>query len=68
MTDQRYNELMEDMDKNLTNEEIEEGWHFCWEWDGLLVGPGMEDELEPCHCFENTHKVYGFRKNKNDKL
>ena len=23
------------------NTEIEQGWHFCPEWDGLLVGEGM---------------------------
>ena len=33
----------------LTSEEINDGWHFCNEWDGLLVGPGM-DELKVCKC------------------
>ncbi len=53
MTDERWRELMNDESKKLTPEELAEGWHFCWDWDGLLVGPGM-DELEMCHCIENT--------------
>ena len=38
MTDERYNALM-DFDSNLplTKEELDEGWHFCMEFDGLLV-------------------------------
>lgn len=51
MTDQRWTTLMRDDDLALTPEEIAEGWHFCWEWDGLLVGPGMK-ELEACTCFK----------------
>lgn len=48
MTDERWKELMRAED-DLTEEEIQEGWHFCWEWDGLLVGPGM-DEMDSCLC------------------
>ena len=33
----------------LTQEEIAEGWHWCYEFDGLLVGPGMR-EMESCTC------------------
>lgn len=33
----------------LSDEEIAEGWHWCPEWDGLLVGPGMP-EMESCVC------------------
>lgn len=33
----------------LTPEELQLGWHFCWDWDGLLVGPGM-GELDSCTC------------------
>jgi hypothetical protein len=36
----------------LSPKEIEEGWHFCVEWDGLLIGPGMEAEMESCCCHE----------------
>ena len=33
----------------LTPQEISEGWHWCYDWDGLLVGPGM-DECTHCGC------------------
>lgn len=44
MTDQRWKEVQENDDVKLTLEEIAEGWHFCWEFDGLLVGPGMGEQ------------------------
>lgn len=50
MTLKRWGELMNDIGGDLTPEEVGEGWHWCLEQDGLLVGPGME-ELEWCHCF-----------------
>ncbi len=40
MTDKRYQQLMEQEDDFmacLTKEEQDEGWHFCNEFDGLLV-------------------------------
>jgi len=64
MTEHRYKDLMDwimgNMDlppTDLTPAEQAEGWHFCREWDGLLVGPGME-ELEPCTCLPQEHPVY----------
>lgn len=33
----------------LTEEEKKEGWHFCLDWDFMLIGPGMS-ELEACTC------------------
>jgi hypothetical protein len=54
MTEERYKALMDDetaTQGNLTDAEIKEGWHFCCEFDGLLIGPGM-GEMEHCHCFE----------------
>jgi hypothetical protein len=39
----RWIELMEDEQLELTFDELEAGWHWCWEWDGLLVGPGMPE-------------------------
>lgn len=47
--DERWMDLMESMHPELTEEEMDEGWHFCDCWDGLLVGPGM-DELDYCTC------------------
>lgn len=49
MTKERYELLMKDNNAGPTLEESKEGWHFCSEWDGLLVGPGMR-ELEFCQC------------------
>lgn len=37
MTDERYYALMASDDLPLTKEEVAEGWHFCLEFDGLLV-------------------------------
>lgn len=50
MSDLRWTELMNDDSLHLTSEEIAEGWHFCWDFDGLLVGPGMDMEMECCTC------------------
>lgn len=48
MTNERYWEL-EMTGHRLTQDEIDEGWHFCPDWDGMLVGPGMH-EKEACFC------------------
>jgi len=44
MTEERYNALMGDLELELTDDERREGWHWCWEFDGLLVGPGMGEQ------------------------
>lgn len=49
MTNRRWIQLMMELGRKLTDEETAEGWHFCPEWDGLLIGPGME---ETCSCEE----------------
>jgi hypothetical protein len=51
MSETRYQALMHDDSLRLTPEEIREGWHFCYDWDGLLIGPGMP-ELECCVCVD----------------
>lgn len=43
---------MADDGLKLTPEEISNGWHFCWDWDGLLIGPGM-GEMKSCKCARN---------------
>lgn len=48
MTLERWLEV-EDGDSPLTAEERAEGWHWCYDWDGLLIGPGMQ-EMESCTC------------------
>jgi len=53
MTDERYQRLMADdsTSENLMQHEIRQGWHFCCEFDGLLIGPGM-GETKFCHCYD----------------
>jgi hypothetical protein len=58
MTNERYTELMGPSEPSLTEEEIALGWHFCCEYDGLLVGPEMH-ELDCCSCLPKSHPVYG---------
>jgi len=48
--DARYADLMKDDEMKLTQEEISAGWHFCPEWDGLLIGPGMDEFDYCCPC------------------
>ena len=48
MLKQRYNDIQIGKDI-LTDEEIEEGWHFCLEWDDMLVHPEWE-EARVCPC------------------
>lgn len=54
MTNARYRALMEDPVEKLTDEEIAEGWHYCMEWDFLLVYPKMKEEWgdnqTKCRC------------------
>ena len=51
MDKKRYNELMTNLELKLTEEEIKEGWHFCCEWDGLLIHPN-DPEYECCSCLD----------------
>jgi len=49
MTEGRWQTLFDDLSSKLTTDEINEGWHWCQEFDGLLVGPGMS-ERQFCGC------------------
>ena len=49
MTEERYNQLSNNDNLKLTDDELKEGWHFCDEWDGLLVSPEMP-ESKHCRC------------------
>jgi hypothetical protein len=40
----RYNELMRGT-ASLTQDEVTQGWHFCPDWDFLLIGPGRTYEI-----------------------
>lgn len=48
ITKARWIELERDGGQ-LTPEEFASGWHYCWDWDGLLIGPGCP-EIECCTC------------------
>jgi len=45
---ERYIEL-DRTGEGLTKEEWEAGWHWCKEWDGMLVGPDTDEALV-CSC------------------
>ncbi len=51
MEEERWLKLMESDSLKLTDDEIRDGWHFCGDWDGLLVGPTMPMEQDCCTCF-----------------
>ena len=53
MTRARYNLLMTSDSEPLTDAEIKEGWHFCCEWDGLLIHPD-DEEAKCCTCNESS--------------
>ncbi len=56
MLEERYKELMTSVPApSLTQEELNLGWHFCWDWDGLLVGPDMV-ERRFCQCIDWNSK------------
>jgi hypothetical protein len=48
MDRERYIEL-DSAGEGLTPEEWERGWHWCLEWDGMLVGPNSHEALV-CSC------------------
>lgn len=49
MDDARWHALMANDEMQLTESELSDGWHFCVDWDGLLIGPGM-GEMHICTC------------------
>ena len=48
--DARFAALMKDDALSLTQEEIATGWHFCPEFDGLLIGPETPELDDVCLC------------------
>jgi hypothetical protein len=48
MTPQRHRELMDNPMLKLTAEE-KQRWHFCWDWDGLLI-EADSPEFSCCTC------------------
>jgi hypothetical protein len=57
MNDERWRSLMNNPDSRLTMEEMVQGWHWCFEFDELLVGPPMEMEWSVCTCFTPEEKL-----------
>ena len=49
MNRERWKFLMDNENERLSDQELNFGWHFCAEWDGLLVGPGGMEALV-CSC------------------
>lgn len=39
-------------DDSLSNEEISQGWHYCYNCDGELIGPGSK-KMDSCECKVN---------------
>lgn len=35
--------------EQLTPDEISQGWHYCYNWKGLLIGPG-DQRMNSCEC------------------
>lgn len=52
MTEQRYNELMDNPELGLTTDEIKEGWHFCNEFDGLVVKGDPKESICGKACID----------------
>lgn len=49
MSETRYS-LLNQGHSALTKEEMEDGWHFCAEWDDLLIHPNDNKEYYLCRC------------------
>lgn len=49
MTPERKRELEADESLQLTSEEVAEGYHFCMDWDGMLIHKD-DPEAECCTC------------------
>lgn len=53
MERERWLALMWNTEIKLTREEIDEGWHFCREFDELLIdplSPEWGEDLSKCRC------------------
>lgn len=56
MDKKRFDELNGNDGRSLTESELAEGWHFCPDWDYLLVGPGSAEQ-DGCTCENNEHEM-----------
>lgn len=49
MKNDRLHDLYTGVSEKLTDEELSQGWHWCYDFDGLIVGPDTAEE-ESCNC------------------
>lgn len=49
MTEERKRSL-EEKDGELTEDELYDGWHFCCEWDYMLINHYSSNES--CNCYD----------------
>jgi len=54
MTRYRYNQLWNSRNPQLTEQELDEGWHFCAEWYSLLIHESWPEfslyDASASHC------------------
>ena len=43
--------------QKLTPEEVAEGWHWCLDWDCLMIGPGTYEWADGDECPYCDHKI-----------
>ena len=55
MSRQRYRELSMSSDMKLTQDEIDDGWFFCCEWDDMLIQKTWE-EASCCTCLPEDER------------
>ena len=51
-------------DDSLTPEEISVGWHYCRNWEWLLIGPG-NPKMNNCKC-KIDKRAHNILRKKND--
>lgn len=50
MNPERMRELEFGSDTQLTDDEVELGWHFCADWDFMLISKDSPEFEIECHC------------------
>ncbi len=53
MTIERYEAIMMDQDLYLTKDEVKAGWHFCIDWDDMLIHKDWP-EFQSCSCYKSA--------------
>lgn len=57
MNIKRKFELTFNPELRMTKEEVEQGYVFCCEWDGLVIGP-EDPEYQVCLCKNKDARAY----------